>query len=112
MCKTSPTRLVDVAVALLAVSGLWTAKACAQVDTVYVKGDCPDDPGNLNRAITTAAASGKLSQTLFVLDLNSRYFLRGMMTVPPGERLNIVAPDPGTTQETAPPQILWVDAGS
>lgn len=79
----------------------------AQPDTVDVPGDISPGEGSLNTAIQTAIDARTLSNKVFKLELNSRYVLNGTITVPAGEHLTIVAPEPGTTQATAPPQILW-----
>ncbi|MCX7984489.1 MAG: endo-1,4-beta-xylanase [Bacteroidetes bacterium] len=77
-------------------------------DTVRVVSDSRTGRiGNLNRVINTInTISGALSRTVFLLELNSRYILDNEILVPPGEHLTIIAPDPGRSQETAPPQIL------
>jgi hypothetical protein len=80
--------------------------ASAETDTVRVPSDSAPAGGNLNAAVATAA--GKLSRTVFVLEPNGYYILRGTISVPAGEHLIIVAPEPGTTQPTAPPQIVHV----
>ncbi len=96
-------------VILVAFLSLFTEKVCADMDTVYVAGDSIPDRSNLNDAVEAASSSGKLSSTVFELKLNSRYILNRSIIVPGGEQLTIVAPEPGATQETAPPQILWSD---
>ncbi len=75
---------------------------------VNVPGDSSPEGGNLNTAVETAIKSGTLSSSIFQLQLNSRYILSKPITIPRGEHLTIVAPDPGLTQHTAPPQIRWV----
>ena len=50
--------------------------------------------------------AGKLSNTVFMLEPFGYYVLTDSILVPAGEHLTIAAPEPGLTQETAPPQIL------
>ncbi|MDZ7338457.1 MAG: T9SS type A sorting domain-containing protein [candidate division KSB1 bacterium] len=109
--ESSINKSAAAGILLVAILGLGAGQVGAQTDTVHVKGDYPENPGNLNRAISAALAAGRLSQTVFKLDLNTRYYVRGVISVPPGEKLTLVAPEPGKTQETAPPQVLWVDVG-
>lgn len=91
---------------LLVLSTFSSVQATAETDTVSVASDSAPGGGNLNAAVTTAAGAGKLSRTVFVLEPNGYYVLGGTITVPAGERLTIVAPKPGTTQPSAPPQIV------
>jgi hypothetical protein len=74
--------------------------------TVTVPSDPTDgsSEGSLNNAI---AAVTNLSTTTFMLVPNGYYVLTGAITVPAGQTLTIVAPDPGTTQAQALPQILY-----
>ncbi len=81
-------------------------KICAQKDTIYVPSDVSPGEGNLNRAVDSVSALGSLSNTVFKLELNGYYVLTDSIFVPAGEHLTIVAPEPGTTQKTSPPQIL------
>jgi hypothetical protein len=91
---------------------LLPALAFAQTDTV----DVPDfftpgyGEGTLNDAVTAKINAGTLSNTVFRLKPYGLYVLTSTITVPPGKKLTIVAPDPGTTQETAPPMICWTPA--
>jgi hypothetical protein len=82
-------------------------EASAQTDTVTVVGDTLLDGGNLNNAVTAATRAGKLSTTVFKLEPGGRYILNDTIIVPFGNRLTIVAPEPGSTQALSPPQILW-----
>jgi hypothetical protein len=84
-------------------------RAGAQTDTVRVPSDSAPGGGNLNAAVRSAAEAGNLSRTVFVLEPSGYYILSGTIAVPAGERLTIVAPEPGTTQATAPPQIVLSD---
>jgi hypothetical protein len=78
------------------------------MDTVYVASDALGSAGgSLNDAVTTAISAGTLSNTVFKLDSYGYYILTGTITVPLAQKLTIVAPDPGNSQETAPAQILW-----
>ncbi|MFO7447003.1 MAG: hypothetical protein R6W90_11590, partial [Ignavibacteriaceae bacterium] len=74
---------------------------------VNVPSDVAGTSGNLNNAVQQAINSGTLSSTIFNLESYGYYVLSGLIVIPMGEHLQITAPDPGTTQETAPPQILW-----
>jgi hypothetical protein len=91
---------------------LLPALAFAQTDTV----DVPDfftpgyGEGTLNDAVTAKINAGTLSNTVFRLKPYGLYVLTSTITVPPGKKLTIVAADPGTTQETAPPMICWTPA--
>lgn len=51
--------------------------------------------------------AGTLSNTVFRLKPYGLYVLSSTITVPAGKKLTLVAPDPGATQETAPPMICW-----
>jgi hypothetical protein len=66
--------------------------------------------GNLNNAVAAAVTAGTLSNTVFQLDAAGYYVITGTIEVPAGMTLTITAPDPGTTQETALPQLLWTSA--
>lgn len=85
--------------------GLW-----AQMDTVYVRSDFGVGEGSLNRAIQEKITAGRLSNTVFRLEPYGLYILTSTITVPAGQKLTIVGPDPGTTQETAPPMLCWTPA--
>ncbi len=115
--QNSPNRSgkPDRAFVLLVYVTIWTIftlQLLAQTDTVGVTGDVPPGEGNLNNAVEAAISSGKLSSTVFDLNPNSRYIINRTITVPIGETLTIIAPEPGMTRETAPPQILWSASGS
>jgi len=79
----------------------------AQTDTVQVPSDLPLAEGNLNAAVKNAVDAGKLSNTIFLLESNGYYVLTDSILVPAGEHLTMITPEPGNTQETAPPQIRW-----
>jgi hypothetical protein len=79
----------------------------AQKDTVEVPDVFAAGEGTLNTAIQTAIDAGTLSNTVFKLAPYGLYVLTGAVTTPSGQVLEIVAPEPGNTQETAPPLILW-----
>jgi hypothetical protein len=79
----------------------------AQQDTLFVPGDRPPAEGGLNRAIDSVIATGKLPTTVFRLEPWGFYVLTGNITVPAGQKLTIIPPEPGKTQVTGPPQILW-----
>lgn len=79
-----------------------------QKDTTYVKGMYSGGAeGELNTAIQTAIDANALSKTVFKLNLYDWYVLTGTIQVPSGETLEIVAPEAGSAQASAPPQILW-----
>jgi len=66
--------------------------------------------GNLNKAIETAKTAGTLKNTVFELEPFGYYVLTGTIEVPAGQKLTLTAPNPGTTQQTGLPQILWTAA--
>jgi hypothetical protein len=78
---------------------------------VKVASDAGSNEGNLNLAVQAATTAGTLSSTTFQLEPNGYYVLTGAINVPAGQTLTIVAPAPGTTQATAPPQIVYTSAG-
>jgi hypothetical protein len=85
-------------------------------DTVYVTSDATTGTeGNLNNAVSaviTADPTGaQLSNTVFKLEPYGYYILTATITTPPHAHLTVVADPPGTTQETAPPQIVWSNSG-
>jgi len=94
---------IVVFLALTAVSPLY-----ALVDTVYVASDVPPSEGNLNNAI--AANIGDLNNKVFKLEAYGLYILSATITIPAGQHLTIVGPEPGSTQATAPAQILWTSS--
>jgi hypothetical protein len=63
--------------------------------------------GTLNAAVQTAITIGTLSNTVFKLKPHGYYIQTGEIVVPSGQTLEIISEEPGNTQETAPPQILW-----
>jgi len=79
----------------------------AQKTTVQVPSDVAPGEGNLNNAIQAAINGGTLSNTIFELEPYGYYVSIGRIIVPVGEHLEIVGPEPGTTQQTALPQIVW-----
>jgi len=85
----------------------------AQKDTVYVQGyyESGGSEGTLNNAIDAAISAGDISNTVFKLTPYELYVLTSMIEVPEGQHLEIVAPKPGSTQESAPPQIVWSASG-
>jgi hypothetical protein len=50
--------------------------------------------------------AGTLSATVFELQPGCRYVITDSIVVPAGSHLTIVAPEPGTIQNAAPPQLL------
>ncbi|MCX7984491.1 MAG: T9SS type A sorting domain-containing protein [Bacteroidetes bacterium] len=67
--------------------------------------------GKLNDAVQAALNAGTLSNTTFRLQLGGYYVLVGTLNVPAGQKLTIIAPQPGNTPETCPPQIVWTPTG-
>ncbi|MDP2885781.1 MAG: T9SS type A sorting domain-containing protein [Ignavibacteria bacterium] len=88
----------------------WTYSLAQTV--VKVPSDNPPQEGNLNTAVQAAITAGKLSQTTFELEPYGYYVLTGTINVPAGQKLTVTAPEPGTTQAKAPPQIVWTSSGS
>ncbi|MCK4295611.1 MAG: T9SS type A sorting domain-containing protein [Candidatus Marinimicrobia bacterium] len=85
----------------------------AQKDTTYVNGMYTGgSEGSLNDAVQTVIDAGNLSNTVFKLNPFDWYVVTGSILVPEGETLDLVAPPAGTTQESAPPQILWTASGA
>ncbi len=78
---------------------------------VKVPSDLPPQEGGLNAAVQKAIDAGTLSTTEFQLEPYGYYVLTGSISVPAGKTLTITAPVPGTTQTTAPPQIVWTATG-
>jgi hypothetical protein len=96
---------------IIALTVLFSGLTFAQT-TVNVVSDLTNNTeGNLNKAIQTAITAGTLSKTTFMLEAYGYYILNGTINVPAGQTLTITAPDPGTTQATAPPQIVWSVSG-
>lgn len=90
----------------------------AQKDTVDVPGFyesggvSPDNYGTLNDAVDEARGNGTINNTVFRLTPFEVYVLTKSLFMDIGENLDIVAPKPGTTQDAAPPQIVWDEAAS
>ena len=80
----------------------------SQPDTVVVKDFYSSGgiEGTLNTAVQAVIDTGDLSNTVFKLQPFGYYILTDSILVPSGKRLTIIAPEPGNTQETSPPQIL------
>lgn len=91
----------------VALAMIFAMPVIAQKDTLNVPSDLPPGEGNLNKAVQAAITAGTLSNTVFKLEPYGYYILTGTINVPAGEHLTIIAPEPGQTQETAPPQIVW-----
>lgn len=83
----------------------------AQKDTVYVQGFFESGGlyGTLNDAVDAAIANGTVSNTVFKLTPYEQYVLSRSIYLDHGQNLEIVAPKPGDTQDSAPPQILWTE---
>jgi len=97
-------RLVTVSYSLIILITFFSMQTFAQKDTVYVPSDIPPGEGNLNDSIN--AQIGNLSNVVYKLEANGYYVLTDSIYIPEEEHLTIVAPDPGNTQQTSPPQIL------
>jgi Secretion system C-terminal sorting domain len=98
-------------ISFIALSIVFSVFAFAQ-NTVNVVSDLTGSTeGNLNAAVQAAVTAGTLSNTVFQLEPYGYYILNGTINVPAGQTLTIVAPTPGTTQATAPPQIVWSVSG-
>jgi len=102
-----PLRCAAVSFVIWVWSMLFAMPAWTQPDTLNVPSDVPPGEGNLNKAVQAAITAGTLSNTVFKLEPYGYYILTSTITVPAGEHLTIIAPEPGRTQETAPPQIVW-----
>ena len=83
----------------------------AQKDTVHVQGfyEAGFVEGTLNDAIADVRANGDLNNTVFKLTPYEVYVLSSKIFMGFGENLEIVGPKPGSTQESALPQIVWTD---
>ena len=83
-------------------------------DTVYVPSDAGSG-GNLNNAITNVInadpTGAQLSNTVFKLEPYGYYILTQTITTPAGSYFRLEGPPPGTTQQTALPQIVWTTSG-
>ncbi len=92
---------------MLLISIILQAEVYVPKDTVNVL-DYYDTgkEGNLNQAVKTVNDFGKLSSTIFILKANGYYVLTDSIWIPEGEHLTMIAPDPGSEQDSAPPQIL------
>ncbi len=86
------------------------ASLFAQKTVVQVESDLAGE-GNLNQAVADAVNAGTLSNTVFELEPYGYYILTSSIVVPAGEVLEIVGPEPGDTQDTSPPQIVWTAQG-
>ena len=83
----------------------------AQKDTVYVQGfyESGGTYGTLNDAIEAAINAGTINNTVFKLTQYEVYVLSRSIYLDHGQNLEIVADKPGTTQDSAPPQIVWTE---
>lgn len=82
----------------------------AQKDTVYVNGIYTGgDVGSLNDEIDAAKDAGTINSKVFKLNQYDVYVLSKSIFMNFGQNLEIVADKPGTTQDGAPPQIVWTD---
>ena len=85
------------------------AKDTVNVADTYSSGGTE---GTLNDAVAAKIAAGTLSNTVFKLQLYGLYILTGTIQTPAGSVLEIVAPTPGKTQNTAPPMIAWTPSSA
>ncbi len=82
----------------------------AQKDTIDVDGFYTTQQyGTLNDAIEAARAEGTINDKVFKLAPYDVYVLSRSIFMSFGENLEIVAPKPGNTLESAPPQIVWTE---
>ncbi|MEG8946841.1 T9SS type A sorting domain-containing protein [Rosettibacter firmus] len=82
----------------------------AQKDTVVVSGFYETGKyGTLNDAIEAAIANGTINNTVFKLKPYEVYVLSRSIYLDHGQNLELYAPKPGKTQESAPPQIVWTE---
>ena len=95
----------------LSVMVLMSVSSFAQKDTVAVQGyyETGGTYGTLNDAIQAARDAGTTNSTVFKLNPFELYVLSSSIFIDHGESLDIWAPKPGTTQESAPPQIVWTE---
>ncbi len=103
---------------LLLAAVMIPASLYAQTDTVTVISDLTTSTeGNLNKAIgdiilaDSINHTNNLSNTVFKLQPYGYYILTATITTPPHSHLYLIGPDPGSTQETALPQIVWTSSG-
>ncbi len=97
-------------VTLLFFTMLVSGSLYAQKDTVYVQDyyGSGGQEGTLNNAVDSVVnAGGNLSNVVFKLKPYGLYILSGTITTPNGQVLEIDAPKPGNTQNSAPPMIAW-----
>ena len=90
-------------------SMLYAQKDTVNVPGFYESGGMPQNYGTLNDAIETARTNGTINNTVFKLTPYDVYVLSRSIFLKYGENLEIVAPKPGTTQDSAPPQIVWTE---
>ncbi len=81
-------------------------------DTVEVPGFYETNKyGTLNDAIDEAIQKGTINNTVFKLKPYEVYVLSRSIYLDHGQNLELYAPKPGKTQESAPPQIVWTEEG-
>ena len=83
---------------------LYAQKTVVEVTDYFSSGGTE---GTLNRAVEDAISAGTLSNTIFKLSPYGAYVLDGVIETPAGQTLEIMADPPGSTQNDAPPMILW-----
>ncbi len=103
---------------LLLAAVMIPASLYAQTDTVTVTSDLTTSTeGNLNKAIGDIIVAdsinhtNNLSNTVFKLEPYGYYILTATITTPPHSHLYLVGPDPGNTQATSLPQVVWTSSG-
>ena len=85
--------------------------AYSQKDTIVVVGKIESGlDGTLNEAIKAVQDTGRINNIVFKLNPDELYVLTGTIEVDSNDMLEIVAPKPGTSQETSPPQLVWADS--
>jgi hypothetical protein len=105
-----------IVLSLLLIVAAVSVSLYGQTVTVKVTSDLTNSTeGNLNTAISNVInadpTGAKLSNTVFQLEAYGYYILTGSITTPAHSHLYLVGPDPGLTQQTALPQIVWSNSG-
>jgi hypothetical protein len=94
----------------LSVMAILSITTYAQKVTVVVPGYYETTTyGTLNDAIDAAVTDGTINNTIFQLNPYEVYVLSRSIYLDVGQNLEIVAPKPGTDQNSAPPQIVWTE---
>lgn len=96
---------------LLLATACMCGTSYAQKDTVSVQGyyETGGTYGTLNDAIQAAKDAGTINDTVFELTPYDIYVLSSSIFIDHGESLDLYAPKPDDSQESAPPQIVWTE---